>query len=196
VTFFRYLMLHSSHLKTVFALSLIVYPFVVLSTLKSEGTGASFLKLLLAFLFTFLGVAVIWGLGKFLKHLKNRRLDEDQEEVRAEPTNFKEVATHLLDELTDLPLVGEPIAGMITLFPMGLLIVTNEKFNWFSYSLSGEIILYTLVTLIWVEIIEKEFKVKMCTPYLPIPISYVCYFLIGGNLLISGIEALGLYDFG
>ena len=182
--------------RLILGISLIFYPFVVLVMLKPEDFGNTPLTLIISLVFTFLGVSVLWFIGKFSEKLSGKLWKREEEPEMPEPTNFKEVIQETISEMLNLPVVGEGIATIIALFPMGIVVVLNEDFGFLNYDTSVEIIVLSLITLIWVEILEKEFKILLCIPYLPIPIKYACYFIIGGNLIVRGIEWLGIHDFG
>lgn len=120
----------------------------------------------------------------------------EPEEPKPEPGNLKEAMGEILVEMTGLPLIGEPLAFILAFYPAALLYTSNQEFQFFSFNDSLEIIFFSLFVLFWVELIERWFELSLCIPYLPIPIKYACYLIIGVFALVEGIEALGLYHFG
>ncbi len=189
-------MLTKRSLRLVFAISLILYPFVTLVMLsKDEFTNTAWF-LIYAFGVTFIAVSLLWILGKLLTRLSHKVWRTKSEEQSPDPSNLQEVVQEILREMTALPLIGEIFTFFLAFYPTALLFVVNEEFQIFAFEISLEIIFYSMVILIWVELIEKWFEIRLCLPYLPIPIKYACTLIIAGNVIVRGIELLGLYDFG
>ncbi|MFN3996271.1 hypothetical protein [Algoriphagus sp.] len=188
-------MLKKRNIRIISAITLIFYPYVVLVVLNAKGFEITPFSLIISFALTLLTVIILWLIGKSLQGLGRKIWKQEKEEEQPEPRNLKEYGREILVELIGLPVVGDWISLMITLLPLGLILLVNEKYELFAYSIHEEIVLYGMIILIWVETLEKEVQIRMCIPTIPIPIKYVCYIAIAVNSFLIVIQWLGLYNY-